>query len=126
MMASPFVQPVQCQMLLNISTTSLVSELRLVLSDSVTAYCTEMELGEVHFTLQSFGKTISIDGTLATSATGCTQWLLPKRGLSLAFSADPTLSIRQAAAEFLAQSTGSSQGICWAALAIVYARWKSL
>lgn len=69
-----------------ISTTSLLSQLHLVLSDLVAAYCTEMELGEVHFTPQSFGKTISIGDTMATSAKSCTLWLLPKHGTGLSLA----------------------------------------
>lgn len=51
--------------------------------------------------------------TVASSET----WNRAEFGLALSVASTP--SSRQAAAEFLAQSTGSSQGICWAALAIV-------
>lgn len=58
-MASLCVHTVQCHMLIIfISSTSLMSQLHLVLSDPGAAYCTEMELGEAHFTPQSFGKTM--------------------------------------------------------------------
>lgn len=63
-MASLCVKAVQSQLLIIfISTlTSLMSQLHLVPSDLGTAYCTEKELGNVHFTPQSFGKIGSIGG----------------------------------------------------------------
>lgn len=84
-------------------------------SQQVTAYCTEMVSEKVHFTPQAFGKTTRADSRPSR--------LLPERGAGLSLvwrSAQlPILRSRRAAAEFLSQSTGSSQGICWAALAMV-------
>lgn len=85
--------------------------------------------GKVHFTPQSFGNirrwhhgnNVNRQSCMVASSE---TWNRAEFGLTL--SPASILCDRQDATEFFAQSTGSSQGICWAALAIVYARWKSL
>lgn len=89
-----------------------------------TAYCT------AYFPPQSFGEDNIhwwrhgyIGQQLFVVASSET-W--NRAGFGLVFHTALILCGRQADGEFSAQSTGNSQGICWAALAMMYACWKSL
>lgn len=101
------------------------------LGDLGTAYCTETVLEKkVHFTPQSFGEDDirwwrhDYIGQQLLIVASSETWNRAEFGLAVSTAA--ILRGKQAAGEFSAQSTGSSQGICWAALAMMYARWKSL